>query len=410
MKNKIFPLYFLQFFINASSAAYLSTDVIFYIKNGFNFKQINSLDIVFMVTVFLFEIPTGLFADRISNKFSVGMGVLIRFLTLCFLGHANSITSFLLGFGFLAIGETFLSGAQDVWIVHESEKNKVPLEDAFTKLSYFSYAGSITGGLVGAYLANIQNSNIWSLSALLALMALITFLFCSEFKYNINWKIKNRSNFSYKSLKSYYDQTASHYKQGIIESINIIKKNHLLRNIILYDAFSQFGMTATVRIWQPYFKELFHFESIVYLGIIYALFSFIGILSSLFGNILSSLSRENKIFYAGLFAGLLLLLVLWVKTAIWILVFFFIHVFFQMIKIPLVKSIIHEETPVKNRATMSSFSSCFGTVIESFGFLFFGILLDESGIKVSLFIASLFFIGSAFYYFYKLKNLERSYE
>jgi predicted MFS family arabinose efflux permease len=276
--------------------------------------------------------------------------------------------------------------------------------NVFTKLSYFSYAGSISGGFLGAYIASFHTSFIWILATVLAFIAVIIFLYCANFSFKIRWQ-----KLKFKNINFNYDQFFSTYKTGIIDSLHIVKSNHYLRNIILYDAFSQFGMTATVRIWQPYFKQLFHFNSIMYLGLIYTLFSFLGILSSMSGNILSSIRREDKIFYAGLFAGLILLLLLWAKAPIIILSFFFIHVFFQMIKIPLVKSTIHEETPVQHRSTMSSFSSCFGTIIESIGFLFFGILLDESGIRVSLFVASLFFIGSAIFYYYKLKKLEVPY-
>ncbi len=108
------------------------------------------------VTIFLFEVPTGVVADMYSRRLSVIIGVTLS--GLCF-----AVQGLLPVFGFIILAEalhglalTFISGALSAWITDEVGEEKIG--EIFLKSGQIGTVCGLFGLIAGAGLALIQLS------------------------------------------------------------------------------------------------------------------------------------------------------------------------------------------------------------------------------------------------------------
>src|ERR1019366_4447354 len=98
--------------ISAFGASLLSaTYVTFLISKGLNLLEVNLVNFVFFATLFVFEIPTGAFADVFGRKLSFILSCFLFSLGMFLYAIATSFWGFALAEGVAAVGATFASGA-----------------------------------------------------------------------------------------------------------------------------------------------------------------------------------------------------------------------------------------------------------------------------------------------------------
>jgi MFS family permease len=142
-KLRLFQLY------RFLSTSYLFAPVIMVFFGGRNLTvtQITLLNSVYCVTAMLFEVPTGVLADRWGRKRAMVLGSLMMAAgcTLDYLGH--SFLLFAVGEGLLALGMTLTSGADSAFLFDL-------LRDAGRAHEYRSREGAASAAkLVGAAVA-----------------------------------------------------------------------------------------------------------------------------------------------------------------------------------------------------------------------------------------------------------------
>jgi DHA3 family tetracycline resistance protein-like MFS transporter len=99
---------------------------VYYIQNaGMDPLQLVLVDTVMQVTIFVFEVPTGVVADSYSRKLSVISGMLTGGLCFVVEGFVPVFAFIILAEFLRAIGETFISGAFTAWITDEIGVEKV---------------------------------------------------------------------------------------------------------------------------------------------------------------------------------------------------------------------------------------------------------------------------------------------
>jgi DHA3 family tetracycline resistance protein-like MFS transporter len=82
------------------------------------------------VTAFLFELPTGVLADRVSRRLSVIIGYALFGLGFLIEGLFPALFPILLAQVVWGIGITFISGAQEAWLIDELNAESSGAEDA----------------------------------------------------------------------------------------------------------------------------------------------------------------------------------------------------------------------------------------------------------------------------------------
>ncbi|AUS26072.1 MFS transporter [Paenibacillus polymyxa] len=158
---------FLQFFMSEITG---TTLILFLIAKGLSLQSANFLLVVFFVSIFLFEIPTGAIADKYGRKISVVLGL------CCFLVYSVLfvwtdrmwLLVFAQVFGGLAI--CLQSGSLESWVVENSDK---PMEVLFTTSNSIQYISGFICGLLGAFLATFNYSLPWAASIVSIILCII---------------------------------------------------------------------------------------------------------------------------------------------------------------------------------------------------------------------------------------------
>ena len=127
---------------------------------GMNPLQLVLVGTTIELTVFVFEVPTGVVADMYSRRLSVIMGYVL--VGVCYLieGWAPLFAAILMAEFIRGIGETFISGAETAWITDELGAEHV--SRAFVRHQQFRLAGGFLGILLGSGLGALQlNLPVW---------------------------------------------------------------------------------------------------------------------------------------------------------------------------------------------------------------------------------------------------------
>src|SRR3954466_15485515 len=71
------------------------------------------------LTVFVFEVPTGIVADVYSRRLSIVIGILVMGCAIVFVGSVPEAWAVIAGWSVWGFGYTFTSGAADAWLADE---------------------------------------------------------------------------------------------------------------------------------------------------------------------------------------------------------------------------------------------------------------------------------------------------
>ncbi len=125
-------------------------------QHGLNLTQVTLIDVAFWLAVALGEVPTGVVADTVGRKASLATGTVIMAISMVAWSFAPTVLLVTVAYVLLAIGHTFLSGADEAFfyeslkIVGRSEEytrlngRKVAIVIACTAL------GTLASGLLAA--------------------------------------------------------------------------------------------------------------------------------------------------------------------------------------------------------------------------------------------------------------------
>ena len=129
--------------------------VIIYFRDiGFSFFQISAIYAVISATTFLFEVPTGVFADRYSRKFSVVLGFVLVGLSGFFIPFSKEFYYILSLSALQGIGLSLISGADQAWVVDNLNKfrEKKLHHEYFIKSTSITNLGFVLAPLIGAFI------------------------------------------------------------------------------------------------------------------------------------------------------------------------------------------------------------------------------------------------------------------
>jgi DHA3 family tetracycline resistance protein-like MFS transporter len=121
--------------------------------------KLDPLQLVLMGTVmeaavFAFEVPTGVVADLVSRRLSLGIGWLLQGGAWALVGVTTNFRVILAAWVLWGIGATFESGAFQAWITDEVGPERVGR--AFVRGAQAGYAGGLVGLLAGVGVATVD--------------------------------------------------------------------------------------------------------------------------------------------------------------------------------------------------------------------------------------------------------------
>jgi MFS family permease len=111
------PRYFVYTALKGLSFGLVTATWVIYLQwqHGLNLTQVTLVDIAFWIAATLSELPTGIVADRYGRKTSLVVGVAMMAASILVWAVAPNVLIIILAYASLAIGATFLSGAEDAF-------------------------------------------------------------------------------------------------------------------------------------------------------------------------------------------------------------------------------------------------------------------------------------------------------
>ncbi|MCF7819944.1 MAG: hypothetical protein K9M44_00530 [Candidatus Pacebacteria bacterium] len=180
MARKILFKYFIgALWLSFSNSFSFAVYQLFLYSFDLSLLQINLVNLAFMISVFLLEIPTGAFADSFGRGKSVALGAFITALGFTIYFLSGIFYLFLLAEIVVALGVCFMSGAMEAWMVdtlRDSGWNK-DLRPIYQKEAGFNLIGIMSGASLGAWAGNSDLSLPWLLTAI----GMMIFAFYSYF-------------------------------------------------------------------------------------------------------------------------------------------------------------------------------------------------------------------------------------
>lgn len=141
--------------------------------------QLVLIGTVMEAAVFLCEVPTGVVADLVSRRLSLGIGWLVQGAAWALVAATTNVWLILAAWVVWGIGATFESGAFQAWITDEVGADDVG--PVFVRGAQASFAGGIAGVLISFAVATVSiRAAIYGAGAVTAAMGLVALVFMPE--------------------------------------------------------------------------------------------------------------------------------------------------------------------------------------------------------------------------------------
>ncbi len=378
----------LQFFRYGLIASMYSV----YLKRaGLDLFEMNLVNVAFYVTMFIFEIPTGAFADVFGRKLSFVASCFIWSASNIIYGLGSSFESFVVAEVIGAIGATFATGAFEAWLVDnlKHEKNTTPLRHVFARAEYWTQGAVVTGSILGAYIATHNMRIPWLIGGLGSFIGGVLAL-----------HYMREPSFTPKSLG--WQSGWQEMKTTVTTSIDYGLKNSVIRYILLVLALQTFVLMTPNMQWSLWFGE--YIKSEVGLGYIMAgniVFMMVG--SRLVSSVLDGKYAEEKIIVViQIMMGLAFVATV-LCTQLWGLVPFLAHQVFRGFWKPIKQAYLHDHIESKDRATIVSFESIAHHIAGAFGLLASGLIAKYLGMQITWILMGLVLVLGTSLIYWKRK-------
>lgn len=379
MKTKLERNIKLFYILRALTLPYFWLPILYYYLiniKGFSVTQTTVLLGLQELMLIFLEIPTGVVADKISRKFSVGVGIAITSLPLALLPFVDSYLGALIIFSTRAIGKALVSGA-DSSLLYDTLKDlervkeykKIKTQSAALVMGVATICMFIGGwmGQVGLY--NLAIILPFPLQLFAAFMVMRM--------------VEPESSRTAKQIQE------SNYLRHITEAVKVVLKT---RTILFFAiAFAVLEGTAVNMKW--YYPAIFEMLSFdlwltgVIMSMLYGAKTLINYLGT---RLITEDALDNTKIWTGAIAGA------WIIAAI----FNFTGTVVPLLILILLglelatnssEELIHEQLESKVRATAMSFVNLLSSVAATALLWTWGGVIQYSNIQVAIGIQGLFF-------------------
>ncbi len=368
-----------------------STYSVYLQRGGLDLFEINLVNVSFYVTMFLFEIPTGAFADVFGRKLSFVASCFTLATGCAVYGLSSGFWGFIVAEIIAAIGATFSTGAFEAWLVDnlKHEKQTVALKKVFAWSEFWAQGAVVSGTVCGAYLATYNMRIPWLVGGVGSFIVGVLAL-----------RYMKEPTFTPKSLG--WNSGWQEMKATVKTSVHYGLKNPVIRYIIVVASLQTFVLMTPNMQWSLWFGNYVKTE--VGLGYVMAgnvVFMMLG--SRLVGKILDNRFSEEMIIVVLQIAMGIAFVVTVLCSGLWGLIPFYVHQVFRGFWKPVKQAYLHDHIDSKDRATVVSFESIAYHISGALGLLLSGLLAKYFGIQVTWILAGLVLIFGTSLVYWKRK-------
>ncbi|MDD5164721.1 MAG: MFS transporter, partial [Patescibacteria group bacterium] len=282
-KNEIkllFPFYAHSLIFNLSKVI-MPFYVLYFLHIGFNFFQIALISSIRSVVTLIFEIPTGVIADKYGRKNSVILGYLLTAISLALIPVWDKFYIVAIIFAFDALFETLVSGADRAWAVDLMENTDKSLVDKyFLKTRMFRNIGMVAAPLIGGYIVATSNMrNLWFVFAAGIFVSTLILFFGKEIR-----KHEQDKPIAQKKFCNIFQDSKTAIKTALSHKIIIL----LFSGIFVFF----FVDEITSLIWTPHLEKIG--LSLPMIGYLFSIIAGLGIILPLVAEFF--LKKKSKLF------------------------------------------------------------------------------------------------------------------
>lgn len=369
--------YLLSFLINLAASLTFATYVLFLLSKGLDLFQVMLVNLSFMIGIFIFEIPTGAYADYFGRKKSVVLSNLFMMLALLIYFESSNLITFIVAEVTAALAFTFASGALDAWVVDSLEKKEFSgkVDFVFSQSNIISQSAVLIGGLIGGYLGYINLALPFGAGAVVALSAfLVSIFFMHE-------EVIARKALNIIGSISQMGQVAK-------SSIDYGVKHKVVLWLIISSVLATFAFQPLNMYWSPHLNDLAG-DKVWLMGWVWAGIS----LSMMLGSFLvrQLLKKEKSytwiLILTTLILGIPIILISTLNIFGVVLLGFLIYEFGRGMLNPVHKAYLNKYIPGEQRATVLSFDSMMGKFGAALGLVVLGWVAKNYSIQISWLIS-----------------------
>jgi MFS family permease len=386
-RNNQYLLILVKFF--SSLYFYTPYMTLYFLERGFNYVQINSVWGIVVLTMFLAEIPTGIFADRFGRRNAIRAAILFQLVGEILFLFITQYWLLILDAVLAGIGFAFGSGAIEALIYDEL---KAANEEHRTKkmmgmLHGASYLGFILSFSFGGLLVPSANITYISTAILVTAIAvgmgfILTLLLKPE-KYPI--QPEGSPPISSQLLK---------------DGLSLLRHNTTLQILTVLSVFTVAFWDYLINLYPPHFQQIGIPDSL--LGPILALASLAALVSSFIVHPLErKIGSKASLLLATLGPGLMYLMLFGLRTPVFGALGLILFRGLDALKSPLFADYQNKQISSHNRATVLSIINMFAGAYTALMGLLIGIIAEGSltgaflfmGCVIVFFTLSIFIAG-----------------
>jgi len=393
IKNTSFIFYSASFLENLIDGIIGPLFFIYLLSIGFNPAQIGVLLAGERISAFVFEIPTGGFADKYGRKKSILISFSILFLIFILWFFTRNFFILFAASILWGIAHAFQSGAEKTLIIDSLDltKNDEKRNKVFSHLSIVNNLGFLAGGLAGALLAFYFLNSIWLTASLICIVIFAIYFFFTQDKFFQPAADKKTKNIFRELVSLIKENLSFSFKNKLISIFLII-------TFIWTLSFSFYNLG-----YQMFFKKILEVPT-YWFGILGSISALVGIAgawggektSGKFGFIpalcVFSAAISISLFFLGFSRTFILGLTAFVSIEI-----------FSNGWNPIYLSFFNKFIPQEKRATLLSINSSVSTLSLAGGELLAGFLLSFLYPNYVIFISGLLFLITPIF-LYKIKK------
>ena len=150
-------LYWISFFHSLVPAYVIER--LFWQQRGMNVQMVVYAEIVYALTVTIFEVPSGILADKYGRKRMLSLNSFLSAIEMLLLLFAHDFWQFALAVFLAGVGKALSSGSENALLYDSllAEGRQDDFEKLLGRISAFDITGSIIAALSGGVLANHFN-------------------------------------------------------------------------------------------------------------------------------------------------------------------------------------------------------------------------------------------------------------
>ncbi|MHA2252526.1 MAG: MFS transporter [Candidatus Kariarchaeaceae archaeon] len=349
--------------------------VIFLLHRGLTLTQVAIVDGVFFGSMFLFEIPTGIVADKFGRKQSLVISYFTQFVGILLFAYSNNLVMFCVAFLIWGIGMTLNSGAEEAWLYDEVKYHGEITGNIIENRYQRVYGLLLSVGLISTSLAYVVGGYLASYSlhlpiVLTSVMFLVSSLWVSRIPEN---KIKTTKK----------EEVTPVEESSLKDAVNNFRSPTLI--VLTITSMLMGGIISSFFYWmQPYLVG----NSVSLTGI--GFFLGIGVLIASFGSSLSGALtkrfKDNALVSFTLATSIAFVLMS-LLSHLGVIALFLIIRFLRGAFNPYLSKLVNEIIPSDTRATTLSIISA----LTTFSIMIMGLI---SAMMVEMVSFDLFYIFS----------------